>query len=106
MTCFGESYKRYIYFRESVDSSVHFKGYYKIFWWEVPSILKNLLNFAMIVIHIGTLKYPVKNAAERGPVFSKYRVFNIFGIPNKINMSMTINILLYGILGCIVMQEL
>ena len=51
----------------------------------------------MIVIYKGILIYPVKDAAERDPVFSRYRVLNIFGIQNKLNTSITIDILLSGV---------
>ena len=37
-------------------------------------------NFDMIVIHIGEQIHPVKDSAERGLIFSKYRFFLIFGI--------------------------
>ena len=40
-------------------------------------------NFDMVIIHIGILIYPVKDSAERGIVFSKYRFLILFGIPNK-----------------------
>ena len=51
---------------------------------EVPSIKKKI----MIVIHIGILMYPVKDYAERGLVFSKYRYIffsNLFFWGSQIN---------------------
>ena len=60
----------------------------------------------MIVILFGILTYPVKDAAERDPVFSKYMVSEYFGIPNKLRRSITIDILLYGILRCMVLLKL
>ena len=45
-------------------------------------------SFGMIVIHVGILIYPVKDSAEMGNVFSKYKFFFphfiLFGIPNKV----------------------
>ena len=58
----------------------------------------------MIVIHINILKYPATETAERVPVFSKCRILNILG--SQINRSITIDMLLYGILLCQVFQEL
>ena len=54
----------------------------------------------MIVIHIGILMFPIKDLAESGVVFSKYRFSNYFMISNKLNWSITIGILLYCILLC------
>ena len=35
----------------------------------------------MILIHIGISIYPIKDAAESDPVFSKYKVFEYFWDP-------------------------
>ena len=45
----------------------------------------------MIVIHIGIPMYPVKDSPERGEVFSNIGFWIIFGIPNKLNWSITID---------------
>ena len=52
----------------------------------------------MIVIHIIIPKYPVKESAERGLIFSKYRFLG--GIPNKLNGFITVDTFLSGILWC------
>ena len=62
-------------------------------------------DFYMIVIHIGILIYPVKDAAKSGSVFLKNIGFlNSYGIPKKLKRSITIDTLLFkfGILRCII----
>ena len=54
----------------------------------------------MNLTHIGILIFPVKDSAKRGQIFSKYRIFEYFWDPNKLNRSITIDILLYSILRC------
>ena len=54
----------------------------------------------MIVTHIGILIYPVKDSTERGLFFfnKNLQKKKKMGIPNKLNWSITIGILLYCIL--------
>ena len=60
----------------------HLKEYYKISWWDA-------LNFQKFLVptyyhpYRYTYMNPVKDSAERGIVFIKYRFFIVFGIPNK-----------------------
>ena len=56
-------------------SCSHLKGYYKMSWLEAPPPKKS----DFVVIHIGRLMYHVKDSAERGLVFSKYRFFEFLG---------------------------
>ena len=45
------------------------------------------------------LMYPVKYSAELGLLSHNIGIFFSFEIPNELNGSITIDILLYGILG-------
>ena len=49
----------------------------------------------MIGIHVGIKISLVKDSAERGLDFLKYRFVNFWRIPNRLNRSITIDILVY-----------